>query len=231
MRGGALRGADGIALLGGLEDPGVVGLDEPVVMRELAAAHLEHPVALGVVPELLHAPDQPGTGVREQSRMEPAMRVAVGGDVLPAGSGGGFEVGDPDLGELLAAEQRDCQPHRETVEHHAHGVQVLEVVGRDRADPDAPSRLGPQQPLRLQQAHGLAQGRAADPELGRELDLRERRSRLELAEQDLPAELLVGVPGAGPTVQQVGVAVGPGADRGGPSRRRAGVVLLHTDEL
>ena len=44
--------------------PGVVGLDEPVVMRELAAAHLEHPVALGVVPELLHAPDQPGTGVR-----------------------------------------------------------------------------------------------------------------------------------------------------------------------
>ena len=65
VRGGALRGADGIALLGGLEDPGVVGLDEPVVMRELAAAQLEHPVALGVVPELLHAPDQPGTGVSD----------------------------------------------------------------------------------------------------------------------------------------------------------------------
>lgn len=66
--GGALAGQDGIALLGGLEDPGVIGLDEPDVMRELAAVlQVEQPVALGVAPEFLDAPDQPGAGVREQS--------------------------------------------------------------------------------------------------------------------------------------------------------------------
>jgi hypothetical protein len=36
-----------MALLGGLEDPGVVCLAEPDVMRELTAVHVQQPVALG----------------------------------------------------------------------------------------------------------------------------------------------------------------------------------------
>jgi hypothetical protein len=44
VRGGALCGADGVALLGGVEDPGVVGPDEPDPMCELTtAAHVQQP--------------------------------------------------------------------------------------------------------------------------------------------------------------------------------------------
>ena len=78
LGGSALR-PRGIALLGGLEDPGVLGPDEPHPMGELTtAAHVQQPVAPGVVPELLHtAAEEDGAKIVASLSMGMAIDVAV----------------------------------------------------------------------------------------------------------------------------------------------------------
>ena len=173
-------------------------------MRLVAAVlEVEAAVALGVVPEILDLAVEPRAGVREQAEVEAAVRHLVCRGVAFARRRGRLEVRDPDIGELGVAELGDGEAHREAVEDDPHRVEVLEVLGGQGSHADAPLRLGVQQALRLEQPHRLAQRRAAHAELGRELDLRERRAGLEVAEQDLVPQLLVGVAGAGAAVERL----------------------------
>jgi hypothetical protein len=166
MLGHAPGAQNRVALLGSFENAGVVAVREPRELRLIARVRpLEQPVALGVVPEVAEMVDQSRAGAGIQREVKASVRLAPRRQIGLAHRGRPLEERQLGVGELGLGELRHGQADREALEGDAHRVQILEVLGAERTDPDAASSLRAKEALHLQQPHRLAQRRAAHPQL------------------------------------------------------------------
>ena len=135
---------------------------------------------------------------------QPPVEVAV--HRLPGAAGParrrlahGLEVG----AQRLVIGRRHAwhgEADRQRLEEDAAGIDRVDVLRVERSDARAAVVLGGQEPLSLQQPHGLAQRRGADPELTGQLDLGDHGARRDLAVEHRLAQVGVDVLGAADAV-------------------------------
>jgi hypothetical protein len=97
----------------------------------------------------------------------------------------------PERGDVVVGHPRDGDRRRERLVEDPHDVDRLEVVDRQAGHRDHAVALGLDEPLALQQADRLPQGRAAHAELPGQLDLRHPGARRDAALDDRRAQLVV----------------------------------------
>ena len=137
------------------------------------AFDVEPAVPIGVVVELADRAHQAVARVREQREVKFAIDAlplakVVTGERFHAAQAAAQGV------DIALGEARDVDADRQRLVDDAHGVELLEVVDRERGHAPAAVHFGFDEAFALQHAHGFAERPTADAELAGQLNLRQR---------------------------------------------------------
>ncbi len=187
----------------------VASVDDRLVLRSTdrhrprLARQVHAAIALGEIRQFRQQLGEPLPAAAREARMERAMVALPLVDLVERRVGRHRLQALVQERVILRSHRQDGQPDAKRLVGDPHGVQLLDVLDRQRRDRHAAVRLALDQPLTLEHSQRLAQRRAADAELARELDLGDDAARLEAQMQDRLAQLVVDEVGAGAVLASV----------------------------